>query len=101
VSQTTDFISELIYAANTIAEVTPFERRRLLERGMAIAAAQRELLELRGNIVPLQPGFMQDMAKLAETAGRENGIEILIGAGMLMLANEIRRLRLLSKAADG
>jgi hypothetical protein len=101
VSQTTDFISELIYAANTIADVTPFERRRLLERGMAIAAAQRELLELRGDIVPLQPGFMQDMAKLAETAGRENGIEILIGAGMLMLANEIRRLRLLSKAADG
>lgn len=100
-SQTTDFISELIYAANTIADVTPFERRRLLERGMAIAAAQRELLELRGDIVPLQPGFMQDMAKLAETAGRENGIEILIGAGMLMLANEIRRLRLLSKAADG
>lgn len=100
-SQTTDFISELIYAANTIADVTPFERRRLLKRGMAIAAAQRELLELRGDIVPLQPGFMQDMAKLAETAGRENGIEILIGAGMLMLANEIRRLRLLSKAADG
>ncbi|MBB4351814.1 hypothetical protein [Aliirhizobium cellulosilyticum] len=65
-SQTTDFVAELIYAANTIDDVMPFERRRLLERSMAIVAAQRELLERRGNIVPLQPDFMQAMAKLAE-----------------------------------
>lgn len=99
-SQTTDFVAELIYAANTIDDVTPFERRRLLERGMAIVAAQRELLELRGNIVPLQPDFMQAMAKLAEIAGRDNGIEMLIAAGMLNLAEEIRRLRVLCKATE-
>jgi hypothetical protein len=99
VSQTTDFVAELIYAANTIDEVTPFERRRLLERGMAIVAAQRELLELRGNIVPLQPDFMREMGKLAEIAGRRNGISLLIGSGMLMLADEIRRLRVLCKTA--
>jgi len=99
VSQTTDFVAELIYAANTIDDVTPLERRRLLERGMAIVAAQRELLEMRGNIVPLQPDFMQAMAKLAEIAGRDNGIEILIAVGMLNLADEIRRLRVLCKAA--
>lgn len=99
-SQTTDFVAELIYAANTIDDVTPFERRQLLERGMAIVAAQRELLELRGNIVPLQPDFMQAMAKLAEIAGRDNGIEILIAVGMLNLADEIRRLRVLCKAAE-
>ncbi len=99
-SQTTDFVAELIYAANTIDDVTPFERRRLLERGMAIVAAQRELLELRGNIVPLQPDFMQAMAKLAEIAGRDNGIEILIAVGMLNLADEIRRLRVLCKATE-
>lgn len=99
-SQTTDFVAELIYAANTIDDVTPFERRRLLERGMAIVAAQRELLEMRGNIVPLQPDFMQAMAKLAEIAGRDNGIEILIAVGMLNLADEIRRLRVLCKAAE-
>lgn len=98
-SQTTDFVAELIYAANTIDDVTPLERRRLLERGMAIVAAQRELLEMRGNIVPLQPDFMQAMAKLAEIAGRDNGIEILIAVGMLNLADEIRRLRVLCKAA--
>jgi len=100
VSQTTDFVAELIYAANTIDDVTPFERRRLLERGMAIVAAQRELLELRGNIVPLQPDFMQAMAKLAEIAGRDNGIEMLIAVGMLDLAEEIRRLRVLCKATE-
>lgn len=99
-SQTTDLVAELIYAANTIDDVTPFERRRLLERGMAIVAAQRELLELRGNIVPLQPDFMQAMAKLAEIAGRDNGIEMLIAAGMLNLAEEIRRLRVLCKATE-
>ncbi len=99
-SQTTDFVAELIYAANTIDDVTPFERRRLLERGMAIVAAQRELLELRGNIVPLQPDFMQAMAKLAEIAGRDNGIEMLIAVGMLDLAEEIRRLRVLCKATE-
>lgn len=100
-SQTTNFVAELIYAANTIAEVTPFERRRLLERGMAIVGAQQELLELRGNIVPIRSGFMHDMAKLAEIAGRDNGIEVLIGAGMLMLADEIRRLRVLCNAVQG
>ncbi len=99
-SQTTDFVAELIYAANTIDDVTPFERRRLLESGMAIVAAQRELLELRGNIVPLQPDFMQAMAKLAEIAGRDNGIEMLIAVGMLNLADEIRRLRVLCKATE-
>lgn len=92
-SQTTDFVAELIYAANTIDDVTPFERRRLLERGMAIVAAQREL-------VPLQPDFMQAMAKLAEIAGRDNGIEMLIAVGMLDLAEEIRRLRVLCKATE-
>lgn len=100
VSQTTDFVAELIVAANTIDDVTPFERRRLLERGVAIVAAQRELLGLRGNIVPIQPGFMQEMGRLAEIAGRENGIEILIAVGMLNLADEIRRLRVLCKAAE-
>lgn len=99
-SQTTGFVAELIYAANTIDDVTPFERRRLLERGITIVAAQRELLELRGNIVPLQPDFMQAIVKLAEIAGRENGVEILIAVGMLNLADEIRRLRVLCKAAE-
>ncbi|TNM60356.1 hypothetical protein [Aliirhizobium smilacinae] len=68
---------------------------------MAIVGAQQELLELRGNIVPIRPGFMQDMAKLAEIAGRDDGIVVLIGAGMLMLAEEIRRLRVQRNAVQG
>lgn len=99
-SHTTDFIAELIRAANTLDTVTPFERGRLIDRGVSIVQAQRELLQLHGNIVPVKPGFMQDMGTLAEMAGREDGIDILVGAGMLMLAGEIQRLGTLCRACD-
>jgi len=99
----TDFISELIEAANTLESVTPNERRRLIERGISTVRAQQELLQLQGNLVAIEPGFMESMPTLAEMAGRENGIDLLIGAGMLLLAGEIRRLRILCKdvASEG
>lgn len=99
-SQATDCIAQLIRAANTLDTVTPFERGRLLDRGISIVRAQRELLQLQGNIVPVRPGFMQDLGSLANMAGREGGIDVLIGAGMLMLADEIQRLRMLCRACD-
>ncbi|SEH24151.1 hypothetical protein SAMN03159407_2066 [Rhizobium sp. NFR12] len=40
---------------------------------------------------------MSDMPTLAEMAGKEIAVEVLVGAGMLMLAGEIRRLRELSQ----
>lgn len=102
-SQTTDFTAELFEAANRVDAVSPFERRRLIERAAAVIAAQRELLRLRGNLVPLEPDFLKEMGKLAEMAGGRNGVDVLISTGFLMLAEEIRRLRILclTTGADG
>lgn len=102
-SQTTDFTAELFKAANRLDVVSPFERRRLIERAVAVIAAQRELLKLRGDIVPIEPDFLKEMGKLAEMAGGDNGVDVLISAGLLILAEEIRRLRILclTTGADG
>ena len=100
-SQTTDFISELFEAANTLGLVTPVERRRLIERGIAVVRAQQELLRFNGNIAAIEPGFMADMPKLAEMAGQDDAVDILVSAGMLMLAGEIRRLRILHQGGEG
>lgn len=94
-SQTTDFVTELVRAANTLTAVTPFERRRLIERSISVIGAQRELIRLDGGVAHDLPGFMQDMATLAEMAGRDSGIDILVSAGLLMLAGEIQQLRTL------
>lgn len=82
--------------ANTLHAVTPYERRRLIVLGFSVVEAQREVILLQGDVVPVEPGFMQSMATLAEMAGREDGIDVLIGAGMLMLAGEIQRLSVLA-----
>jgi hypothetical protein len=102
-SQTTDFTAELFEAANRLDVVSPFERRRLIERAVTVIGAQRELLKLRGNVVPLEPDFLKEMGKLAEMAGGDNGVDVLISVGLLMLAEEIRRLRILCQTtgADG
>lgn len=102
-SQKTDFTTELFEAANRLDVVSPFERRRLIERSVAVIAAQQELLKLRGNVVPIEPDFLKEIGKLAEMAGGDNGIDVLISAGLLMLADEIRRLRILclTTRADG
>jgi len=94
-TQTTAFISELVEGANTLQHVAPGERRRLIERGIATVNAQQELLRLQGNTIAFQPGFMSDMPALARIAGQDDAVEVLVSSGMLMLAGEIRRLRIL------
>jgi hypothetical protein len=100
-TQTTDFISELFEAANTLRTIAPAERRRLIERGIATVRAQQELLHLNSNTVAMDPGFLKDMPTLAEMAGRDDAVDVVIGAGMLMLAGEIRRLRILHHGDEG
>ncbi len=99
-TQTTDFISELFEAANTLENITLPERRRLLERGIATVRAQQELLRVSSNITAIEPGFMSDMPKLAEIAGQDDAVDVLVSAGMLMLAGEIRRLRILHQGGE-
>ena len=98
-TQTTDFISELFEAANTLSLVTPAERRLLIEQGIATVRAQQELLRV-SNITAIEPGFMCDMPKLAEIAGQDDAVDVLVSAGMLMLAGEIRRLRILHQGGE-
>ncbi|MBW6425443.1 hypothetical protein KX729_28915 [Rhizobium sp. XQZ8] len=78
--------------------IKPVKRRRLIDRGIATVHAQQELLRLNGTTFALQPGFMSDMPTLARLAGQEDAVDVLVSAGMLMLAGEIMRLRILHQA---
>lgn len=98
--QTTDFISELVAAANMIELIRPSERQRLIERGVLIVKAQQDLLHVSGNTIAIEPAFMRDMPKLADMAGRDEVAELVVGAGMLMLAGEMRRLRILIQSVQ-
>lgn len=88
-------------AANTIYEIRADERRRLVVAGTEAAKADLAILLKKGTVVPVEPGFMSDMPTLAEMAGKENGVEVIVGAGMLMLAGEIRRLHALNEGDLG
>ncbi|MDM9621948.1 hypothetical protein A6U87_20630 [Rhizobium sp. AC44/96] len=52
-TQTTDFVTELIVAANQISSVTPLECRRLLERGIATTKALQETLLVNNKAAPV------------------------------------------------
>lgn len=95
-----DIVVALETAANTIDAVPPFDRRKLIEEGVAVVASERTLLILKGNVLPMEPGFMSDMPTLAEMAGHDDALELIVSAGMLMLAGEIARLRNLHNDQD-
>lgn len=88
-----DIVHELHVASNTIHDVAPAVRQRLLMAGIDEAISLRRLAQLAGLDSPEVPGFMDDMPKLADMAGDGNAVEVLIAAGMSMLASEIARLR--------
>lgn len=96
-----DIVDALEAAANTIYDIPSQERRRLILDGTEAAKAERTVLLLKGKVLPMEPGFMSDIPTLAEMAGKENAVEVLVGAGMLMLAGEIRRLRGLNQGGLG
>ena len=67
-STTTDFIAELIRAANEIHTLTSVERVRLIERAAATIQAQRDLLTMRERIIPLSRDVTADLGKLKQEA---------------------------------
>jgi len=67
-STTTDFIAELVRAANEVHLLSPAERRRLLERAAAVIAAQREILDLRDKVVPPIRGVVSDLDAMKQHA---------------------------------
>lgn len=50
-------------------------------------------------VVAIPAHFMEDMPKLAEMAERPDAVDVIVAAGMLMLAEEVQRLRVLNHAA--
>lgn len=98
-------IAALIYrleaAANTIHTVPLNERRDLIEQGVSAIDALRADLESAGNVSPLQPRWMADMRSLAEISSREDAVEVLVAAGMSLIAAELERLRGLRVLSSG
>lgn len=94
-STTTDFIAELVRAANEVHLLAPAERRRLLERAAAVIAAQRELLELRDKVVPPSRGVVSDLDAMKQHA--REGADVVVRSVLLLCAEEIRRLRILAR----
>ncbi len=88
-----DIIIALETAANTTIEVGPAERRRLLMEGMNEATLLEARLRNAVNADFERPDFLDDMTALIEMAANPNAVEILVAAGMSMLASEIERMR--------
>ncbi|WP_275790588.1 hypothetical protein [Pararhizobium gei] len=88
-SATTDFVAELYRAANEVRKLTPFERRRLIERAVATV---RDLREQSGKTDgPSDKGLLSEIALLAkEVAGVPDQV---VSHGLLVAADMIRTLR--------
>ncbi len=97
-TQTTDFVTELIVAANQISSVTPFECRRLLERGIATTKALRELLLVNHKVVPISAGLLAEIETLVPEV--DTTPDVLLAAALLLVAEEIRQLRVLAHSAN-
>ncbi|WP_172724354.1 hypothetical protein [Neorhizobium tomejilense] len=92
-----DIVAELHTSANSIFDVDPLDRQRLIVFGLEEAASLEKRLQQAGHAVGDRPGFMDDMPELAKMAARPEAVEVLIAAGMSMLAAEIDRLRELAE----
>jgi hypothetical protein len=88
-----DIVFELRASANSIFDVEPLDRQRLIVSGIEEAVALEKRLQQAGHAVGDRPGFMDDMPQLAKIAARPEAVEVLVAAGMSMLAAEIDRLR--------
>jgi hypothetical protein len=93
-STTTDFIAELIRAANEVHLLAPLERKRLVDRAAATIAAQRELLEFRDKVVPLSHGVVSDLENMRRHTAE--GPDVVVASVLSLCAEEIRRLRILA-----
>ena len=86
-------VYELHRASNSIFDIDTTERQRLLLAGIEETDATRRMLTILGRSVPAASSYMEDMEKVAEMAARGDAVEVLVAAGMSMLATEIEGLR--------
>ncbi len=96
-----DIVTELDQTAYSLQAVTPAQRRSIIERGILEVNCRRKELERAGNVTLLEPGFLADTPALAEMAGLARAPDVLAGAGMLLLAGELKRLDDLHREEQG
>jgi hypothetical protein len=91
----TDFIAELVRAANGIGRLKTAEKRRLLERA---AYTIQDMEEQLGNVADQRSHrTSEELMKLAEMV--IDGVpDVLVAHGMLEGADAIKRLRILWEA---
>ena len=90
-SLVTSFVAELIWAANQAANLTPFEKRRLLERAVSTI---RDMREQAG--IPSSNTEADAVIDLQTTAAAiDNRTDTQIQAALLDAADMIRTLRIL------
>ncbi|TCL63273.1 hypothetical protein [Rhizobium sp. BK251] len=92
-TRTTDFVAELIRAANEIDKLTPLECHRLLDRAASTKWALRDLLDATGKVVPIERGIGREQPQLS--AMLHNIPDEIVAHALLHAADEIRRLRIL------
>ncbi|TCL70519.1 hypothetical protein [Rhizobium sp. BK251] len=98
-TRTTDFVAELIRAANEIERLMPLERRRLLDRSVSTILALRDYLEASGKVVPFERGVSKDLQQVS--AMLHEVPEVIVAHALLEAADEIRRLRILAHDDKG
>lgn len=94
-TRTTDFVAELIRAANEIERLMPLERRRLLDRSVSTIRALQDYLEASGKVVTFEGGISKDLQQVS--AMLHDVPEAIIAHALLAAADEIRRLRILTQ----
>ena len=95
-SSTTDFITELYRAANEVRKLTPFERRRLLERAVATIRAGQE--QVGGQPDLLKHEKVAALQTVAESIA--SAPEVIVGHALLEGADMIRTLKIVLDAKD-
>ncbi len=88
-STTTDFIFELVRAANDIGNLTPFEKRRLLERAVKTIREGRDQVGTAPS--KTEPDKVVDLETIA--ASIASAPDVLFGHAMLEAADMIRTLK--------
>ncbi|WP_455918868.1 hypothetical protein [Ensifer canadensis] len=90
-SLVTSFVAELIWAANQAANLTPFEKRRLLERAIATIQDLRDQAGIPSSNTPADA-----LTGLRETAAAVDSLDgERIESALLDAADTIRNLRVL------
>lgn len=87
---TIDFITELFRAGNGVGKLTPFERRRLIDRAIATIRDMREQVNFSA------PAAAGDVLAEIDAIGRDIAVvpDQLVAMALLELADMIRTLKI-------